>query len=248
MPVALIAGAATIGGAVISSNATRSAASTARSTANAQIDNSYRIHRENVELAEPFRQTGIAANAEAANLLGLNVPGRASPSPSPANTRQRGGGTRNSPRNQLAQPAQQPQQQGQQRPQGGNQSLNALRNSPGYQFRLNEGMNALETGAAARGGLLSGGHIRSGTRYAQDYASNEYNNRFNQLQALTSGGQAATNTMISSGNNSVASANNALAQSGAAQANAATQRGSIYSGTLGALGGIYAGRNQTYGS
>ena len=109
-------------------------------------------------------------------------------------------------------------------------------------------MNALETGAAARGGLLSGGHIRSGTRYAQDYASNEYNNRFNQLQALTSGGQAATNTMISSGNNSVASANNALAQSGAAQANAATQRGSIYSGTLGALGGIYAGRNQTYGS
>jgi hypothetical protein len=48
--------------------------------------------------------------------------------------------------------------------------------SPGYQFRLGQGVQALERGAAARGRQLSGAQGKALTRYGQDYASNEYDN------------------------------------------------------------------------
>ena len=54
---------------------------------------------------------------------------------------------------------------------------------PGYQFRMDEGMKALERSAAARGGLLSGGFLRGATRYGQGLASQEYMNAFNRYQA-----------------------------------------------------------------
>lgn len=53
-----------------------------------------------------------------------------------------------------------------------------LSQDPGYQFRLREGQRALESSAAARGGLLSGGFARGLTRYAQDAASQEFQNAF----------------------------------------------------------------------
>lgn len=53
---------------------------------------------------------------------------------------------------------------------------------PGYGFRLAEGTKALERVAAARGGLLSGGAIKAGQRYAQDLAANEYQNAYNRYQ------------------------------------------------------------------
>ena len=49
-------------------------------------------------------------------------------------------------------------------------------NDPGYAFRLQQGQQALQRGAAAGGGAFSGGTLAALTRYGQDYASNEYNN------------------------------------------------------------------------
>jgi hypothetical protein len=40
---------------------------------------------------------------------------------------------------------------------GGPEAQNFLQMDPGYQFRLSEGMKALDRQAAARGGLISGG-------------------------------------------------------------------------------------------
>jgi hypothetical protein len=54
---------------------------------------------------------------------------------------------------------------------------------PGYQFRMSEGMKALERGAAARGGLLSGATLRGTQRFGQELASQEYQNAFNRYQA-----------------------------------------------------------------
>jgi hypothetical protein len=56
-------------------------------------------------------------------------------------------------------------------------------NDPGYQARLKLGTDALQRSAAARGGVLTGGTAKALDTYAQDYASNEYNNVFNR--ALT---------------------------------------------------------------
>ena len=55
--------------------------------------------------------------------------------------------------------------------------------SPGYGFRLKEGLRALENSAAARGGLLSGNAMRGITRYGQGLASDEFDRAFNRYQA-----------------------------------------------------------------
>jgi hypothetical protein len=54
---------------------------------------------------------------------------------------------------------------------------------PGYAFRMSEGMKALESSAAARGGLLSGSTLKGTQRFGQDLASQEYQNAFNRFQA-----------------------------------------------------------------
>jgi len=54
---------------------------------------------------------------------------------------------------------------------------------PGYAFRLQEGMKALDRTAAARGGLLSGSTLKGAQRYGQDLASQEFTNAFNRYQA-----------------------------------------------------------------
>lgn len=54
---------------------------------------------------------------------------------------------------------------------------------PGYAFRLQEGMKALERSAAARGGLLSGATLKGAQEYGQGLASQEFTNAFNRYQA-----------------------------------------------------------------
>jgi hypothetical protein len=82
--------------------------------------------------------------------------------------------------------------------------MDQFQRDPGYQFRLDEGLKALDRQAAARGGLISGGALKAASRYGQDYASNEYTNAFNRyqaernaqlnpLQSLAGVGQSATN-------------------------------------------------------
>src|ERR1700677_1759046 len=51
---------------------------------------------------------------------------------------------------------------------------------PGYQFQLQQGENALQNSAAARGGLLSSGTAKSLDQYSQGLASTDYGNLFNQ--------------------------------------------------------------------
>lgn len=76
-------------------------------------------------------------------------------------------------------------------------SFNAsqMYDDPGYQFRLSEGIKALDRTAAARGGLLSGAQLKGISRYGQDYAANEYGNAFNRaLTGYNSGQQNTANS------------------------------------------------------
>ncbi len=52
---------------------------------------------------------------------------------------------------------------------------------PGYEFRMSEGQKALDRSASARGGILSGGALKSISRYGQDFASNELQNAYNRF-------------------------------------------------------------------
>lgn len=53
-------------------------------------------------------------------------------------------------------------------------------NTPGYQFQLQQGIDALDKSAAAKGNLFSGGHGTDLENYAQGLANTTYNDRYNQ--------------------------------------------------------------------
>lgn len=106
---------------------------------------------------------------------------------------------------------------------------------PGYTFRLNEGMKALQNSAAARGGLLSGNTLRGISDYGQASASQEYQNAFNRyntqrtsnlnrLQSLAGVGQTAVGQTQQAGQNYMSGAGNMM--TGGANALAGGVRGS----------------------
>jgi len=53
---------------------------------------------------------------------------------------------------------------------------------PGFQFAMNKGMTALNAGAAARTGALSGGNQKALAGYATGAANQGYNDAFNRFQ------------------------------------------------------------------
>lgn len=119
---------------------------------------------------------------------------------------------------------------------------------PGYQFRMDEGMRALEGSAAARGGLLSGAAMKAIQKYGQGVASQEYGNaysrytadqtnQYNRLAGLVNTGMGATNQTSNAAANF---ANNASSNIiGAGNAAAAGQIGSANA----LVGGINSGIN-----
>lgn len=73
--------------------------------------------------------------------------------------------------------------------------------SPGYQYRFDQGMEALERMAAARGQRFSGGTMEEAMRRGQGMASQEFNNWWNRLAGISQGGQQATGQQIQAGQN-----------------------------------------------
>lgn len=54
------------------------------------------------------------------------------------------------------------------------------RNTPGYQFQLQQGEGAVDNGAAARGGLLSGNTLNAENQFGQGLADSTYNDTYNR--------------------------------------------------------------------
>ena len=118
-------------------------------------------------------------------------------------------------------------------------SMADFQQDPGYAFRMNESLKALDRQAAARGGLISGAALKAAQRYGQDLASQEYMNAFNRyqtnranqlqpLESLMGRSQTASNTLGTAGQNYAARAGEAIQNAGAA-------RGSAYVGGANAL-------------
>lgn len=72
--------------------------------------------------------------------------------------------------------------------------MSAFTASPGYKFRLQQGEDAIGRSAAATGGLFSGAAGKALNDYAQNTASQEFDNYLNRLFGMSGSGQtAATN-------------------------------------------------------
>jgi hypothetical protein len=132
---------------------------------------------------------------------------------------------------------------------------------PGYQFRLEQGMRALNASAAAKGMGMSGANIKGATQYGQNLGSQEYQNAFTRYQTnraaqldplfkLYSGGQAsAAGSAAAAGNlganlgttysNLGTNLGNAATNAGAATAGGYVAGGNAINSTIGSLGNQY---------
>lgn len=121
---------------------------------------------------------------------------------------------------------------------------------PGYGFRLNEGLKALDRTAAARGGLMSGAALKAAGRYGQEMASGEYMNAFNRSRALMGerlstlgslygAGQTATQQVANQAGEYGVNAGNLMMASGQARASGYLGQANAITNTLGQLSGSF---------
>lgn len=230
---ALFAGAASIGGALLSSSAASKAAKGQAAAADRSSEIQREIFDKQTELQAPFRAGGLTAQNRLMTLLGLTP-----------TTTDGASGLNIDPNS----------------PDYGKYArdfnMSDYQADPGYAFRLKEGMKALDAQAAARGGLISGAALKAANRYGQDYASNEYSNAFNRyqtnrsnqlqpLQSLMGVGQTATNaTGNAAGAYGAAAGSNALA-AGNAMASGAVGSANAFNSALGNVGKMF--NSSTYG-
>ena len=86
---------------------------------------------------------------------------------------------------------------------------------PGYEFRLQEGIDALDQSASSRGNLMSGGQQQAVTDYASNLASQEYGNAFQRALAQYSTNLGRQQHLAGLGQNALSGYSNALSNYGA---------------------------------
>jgi hypothetical protein len=111
--------------------------------------------------------------------------------------------------------------------------------SPGYQFRFNEGQRAVDSSAAAKGMLMSGGTLKDLTRFGQGVAAADFNDQFNRVMSVAGGGQQAATSTAGLGQNYANSASGILNNIGQAKASGYAGQNQAIQGTLGNLAGLY---------
>jgi hypothetical protein len=122
---------------------------------------------------------------------------------------------------------------------------------PGYGFRLSEGRKALASKARARGGAVSGTSLKAMQDYAQESASNEFQNAYNRAftsygtdvarenqlynrQAGLAGiGQTSANLVNQAGQNYALNAGNLMTSGAAAEAAGRVGSANAITGGLG---------------
>ena len=137
---------------------------------------------------------------------------------------------------------------------------------PGTQFRMQQGLNAMNATAAARGGLISGNALKAGQDYGQAQGSQEYqnafnryitgynadvaraNNMYNRVSNIAGTGQTTSNALAGMAGNYGQNASATTMQGSANRANSELQlgniRGSQYGNignAIGQVGGMFAG-------
>ena len=128
---AAIAGVASIGGALISSNASSDAANAATQASASNNATTLGIYNQNKANSQGFINNGLSASNQQAALLGLGGDSTAA-----------------------------------------NNAFTKYLGSSGYNFQLNQGLNAVNNNYATRGALDSGAAVKALNDYAQGQASN----------------------------------------------------------------------------
>lgn len=119
-------------------------------------------------------------------------------------------------------------------------AFDVFRDSTGYQFRLNEGQDALNSNFAGRGVLRSGAAAKSALQYGQNQASNEFGKYMGYLSNQQGVGLSGASALAGVGQNYVNNVSSNNNSAGTAAANAALVKGqnNPLAGLLGTAGGF----------
>jgi hypothetical protein len=250
--VAVVA-AGTIGGAVISSGASKSAVNAQEQAAQNANSTQLAELQANAGLQTPGRNLGYGADALLAQLYGLpnpnsgsttagyganqslnaigGIPGVLGGAGGVTGTGGTGATSNIGPTGTNGTGAAGGQ------PYGASSQYANFYNSPGYQFALGQGQQAINRGAAANGNLYTPNTLNQLDQNAQGFASSQYNNYVQQLMGLAGiGGQATASTVSSA---TTAGNNISANQLSAGNANASGILGSAgaFSGAINNVGG-----------
>lgn len=100
----------------------------------------------------------------------------------------------------------------------GGTEYQGMQETDAYKFRVSEGVNAIDAGAAARGGLYSGKTMQDLQTYGQGQADQFENNYYSRISGGAAQGQAAAAQTAQAGQNYATANSNALSNIGNAQA------------------------------
>lgn len=107
--------------------------------------------------------------------------------------------------------------------------------SPGYAFRLKQGMDGVAGNAAVNGLLNSGSALKALSDYNQNAATSEYNNWWNQQMGLVNAGQASAAQTAMAGTNNANAQGQAIGMNAANQGAAAMSMANAIGSGLGAI-------------
>lgn len=120
---------------------------------------------------------------------------------------------------------------------------------PGYEFARSEGMRALDSGAASKGMLMSGGQLKDYARFNTGLADQQYgnwwaremalkDNTYNKLSGVATMGQNAATQTGQFGANAASNAANYATQGANAQAAGTVGAANAYTGGLNNLASL----------
>lgn len=108
--------------------------------------------------------------------------------------------------------------------------------TPDYLVAMQEGIQGLDRGAAARGRLYSGGADADRMRLASNIGSNSFSNFQNNLFRLAGFGGQANNQLNQLGQNAAGGISNAMQNAGQARASGYLNQGDAWSNALSGVG------------
>lgn len=185
------------------------------------------------ELNDMYPQVGTNTRQNAFGMMGGSRP-------MPGVTGGFGGGTFNNGGTPAT-----PVEQGQTAEQAAGDAFDIFRNSTGYQFRVNEGVDALNSGYAGSGLLQSGAALKGLDDYRQNMASAEFGNYMGYLGQQQGAGLGAAGAQAGVGVQYANNVSNLNSQNANALANAAVAKANnsnaLIGGIAGGVGSILGG-------
>jgi hypothetical protein len=112
----------------------------------------------------------------------------------------------------------------------------ALKQTPGYQFNLTQGLKSVQNSAAARGLGVSGAALKGASTFATGLADSTYQNQFSNAVTNQTNAYNRLAGLVNTGEAAAAGNVPAAATTGAVQANAAIQGGNAAAAGYNALG------------